>query len=84
MALRDKLKKLQKACGCRESAVSMLAALTISCMYVDITTTRMNTGLSLIGIAFAAALLGKIAGMAFARFRFYLLLRQIERTAIRH
>jgi hypothetical protein len=78
--VEQRVRKLRSACGCKSGLVAMLAS--VAAYVVRVTTSAGHAGLAhhlLAGFAVAlgGALLGKCAGLLWARVRLVLLLRQL-------
>ena len=74
---RAKFLRLQRACGCHEAVVAMLIA-AIGAGYFAYSDALPNVALTVGGAAFGGALIGKVAGLLFARIRLHVLLHKIE------
>ena len=74
---RAKFLRLQRACGCRESVAAMLIA-AIGTGYFAYADALPNVALTVGSAAFGGALIGKVAGLLFARIRLHVLLYRIE------
>jgi hypothetical protein len=75
---RVELRGLQRACGCREALAGMLIAATAA-GYFAYSNVLANVALTIGGAALGGALIGKVAGLLFARIRLHVLLHKIGR-----
>jgi hypothetical protein len=79
--VEQRVRALRSACGCKSGLLAMLASVTA---YVVLVTTGQGRAglahhlLTGLGVALCGALLGKCAGLLWARVRLVLLLRQIS------
>jgi hypothetical protein len=76
---RAEFRRLQRACGCREAVAAMLIA-AIGAGYFAYADPLPNVALTIGGAAFGGALIGKVAGLLFARIRLHVLLHKIEHS----
>ncbi|MEJ7567709.1 MAG: hypothetical protein WKF41_05530 [Gaiellaceae bacterium] len=80
-AIRHKLLQLHTSCGCQEGSVLMLAATAAAIAYFVIAGqlgSIRSTALIIVGVMLGSGALGKVIGLAIARTRFFVLLRQLE------
>jgi len=83
--LQTRVGRLSRECGCAFGGVALAAALVGTVVYVGVSGDRGPRTLALgAGSVVAAALVGKVAGLALASLRLELLRRRLARRLRRH
>jgi hypothetical protein len=79
-ALEARAVEYGRACGCSEGALFLAVAVVVTAVYVVVWgAVDLQTGIASLVFVFAAALVGKLAGLLLARLRLRLLGRSIAR-----
>jgi hypothetical protein len=83
-ATRSRLRRIQTDCGCREGALLMLAATLATALQLALQAEprpAATVALTLVGVLFGSAAVGKAIGLAIARVRLLVALSRLERAA---